>query len=506
MWKKTAKEEASDYMNLFRRDAPWSRAATHVRVFKTLTQFLTFASDEQLRQMFADLRQRQIALAVEALMQTGTGGCGWGVEGYSAPNAMESLALRVKRLGGVLNYVAMDEPLWFGHRYSGPHACRSSIAAVANDVARKAAAIRRVFPNVQVGDIEPYAVPGQPGDWLDEIAQWIAIYRAATGENLAFLDTDMDWHVNWRPQLAALVPVLKATGIKFGIIYNGDAGDTTGLTWTRHAEEHFVAVESDPTLVPDQAILQTWMRHPSRNLPESQPGTMTWLVNRYAAAPTRLTLQRVGDRLEGQLTGPVGKPLAGQRVQVLALDANNAGPPADRTLSDTVPEGAVSALFILRINAECGCSGPVNVTLGPLRYRDDRTGQEIVRTFAVPGSVRTAAGTHIVAAAGRKFVPNSPPWKVTPGDKWTIHVPMGAAEDSTHSGYVALLFLRKDRREVSRIPLPFEPATQPLGEVTTDTTGRFALAPSASVVRLNPGFRVEFAGSDSYRLSIAAVR
>ncbi len=498
-------EITSDYMDLFRSDAPWSAAAANVQVIKISTQFVLSGSDEELLQVFGALKRRKIAFALEAGLLSGRGGCGVGIEGYAAPGVIGAAAGRVKRLGGELSYVAMDEPVWFGNHYSGPRACHSSLQEIARDVAGKVAAVRRSFPNVVVGDIEPYAAEDRPADWLDELKQWFAAYRAATGEPLAFFDVDMDWHKDWRPQLSALVPTLKASGIKFGIIYDGDGGDTSGVTWTRHAEERFAAVEADPALAPDQAILQTWMRHPAHMLPESQPGTMTWLVNRYAAAETHLTVQRTGDRLEGQLTGPDGTPLPGQHVEVMAEDTRNGGLPAERALSGTVPADADNALLILRINAECGCSGPVNVTLGPARYRDDRTGQEVVRAFTVPGVAEAGGRMHITGAAGQTFRANSAPWAVRPGDPWTLHIPVGAAAASAHSGYAALVFRRKDMHEAWRIPLWFAPASQRLAEVTTDADGRFLLAPKSPASIPNPAFRIEFGGTASYRPSASTV-
>ena len=222
-----------------------------MQVFKTSTQFLNRASDEQLQRMFEDLKRcRHIALAFEAMMQTFNGECGEGVEGYAGPGVMGRLALRIKQLGGQLAYVAMDEPLSMGHRYSGPHACHAAIAAIAQDIAGNVAMVRNVFPDVQVGDIEPFGFTDPQASWLDDLAQSIAAYHATTGQNLAFLHLDMDWHQDWRAELAALAPMLKATGIKFGIIYDGDPGDTDGTTWTRHAEERFAAVEADPALAP----------------------------------------------------------------------------------------------------------------------------------------------------------------------------------------------------------------------------------------------------------------
>jgi hypothetical protein len=53
--------------------------------------------------------------------------CGGGVEGYFAPDQTAALAAKLKRAGGTLQYIAMDEPLWFGHYYNEKNACHSSI-------------------------------------------------------------------------------------------------------------------------------------------------------------------------------------------------------------------------------------------------------------------------------------------------------------------------------------------------------------------------------------------
>ena len=496
----------SDYTDLFKADAPWTMAAKHTQVFKTSTQFIVRGRDEQLRRMFADLRRRGIALAVEGLLQRYGADCGQGIEGYSSRGTAALIARRISQLGGRLAYVAMDEPLWYGHVFLGPHACRASIAAVAANVAQSVAELRRVFPAVQVGDIEPFATKGQPADWLDEIGKWIAAYRAATHSNLSFFDVDVDWREPWQQQFLALVPRLSEAGVKFGVIYNGDPSDPNNIAWTRHAEERFVAVEADPALIPDHAILQTWMSHPSSMLPETQPGTMTWLVNRYAAAETRLTLKRAGTVLTGRLAGPNGQGLAGQRIRISSVDEHNAGPPGIVAQSGTVPTGAVRALFALRINTECMCSGPVNATVGLLSYYDTRTGQSVDRRFSVQGYASRPEGTHIVAPAGQAFAPNTTRWPVRPGDLWTVRAQVGAAESSAHSGYVALIFQRGDGGEAKRIKIELQPAARTLREIATDAAGQFSFVTSADVLRGNPGFRAEFDGNRLFRMSSASVR
>lgn len=496
----------SDFMALFDPNAPWLRAASHVAVFKAPTLFFERSSDEELSKVISGLRQRHIALAMETLMQTADGPCGQNVEGYSPPDLIRSIARRIRRLGGELNFVAMDEPLWFGHHYDGLHACHSTIPAVARNVAKNVAEMKAIFPNIRIGDIEPLGGTRNAADWLNDVAQWIAAYRATTGENLAFFHVDMVWGEQWHDLLGGLAPVLAAAGIRLGIIYDGDPDDQTGVAWAQRAEQRFAAVESDPALIPAQAIIQSWVTHPVHNLPETQPGTMTWLVNRYLSTETSISLQPpTSGRVSGRLAATDGAGIAGQRLRTMAVDVNDVGPLAEHKKSGTVPEGASRALFILRLNAECRCSGPVDVTVGALTYRDEDNGQSVTQQFSVHGAVPRDGGLHIVAASGTAFTPNTAQWPVRPGHRWTAQVALGASATSAQSGYVAVLFLRADGKEARRDLIQMEPATFDPGEAVTDASGNFSFQPSLPTLRLDPGFKVKFPGNDAFRMSEATL-
>ena len=272
----------TDFQALFSADARWSKAASKIQVFKVSTQLVMSGSDALLSRMFADLKRRNIGLAVEALiLSEGPNQCGRGFEGYSASRTMQVMAERIRKLGGDLRYVAMDEPLWYGHHYDKKNACQSSYEDLARDVAQKVVMLRAVFPDVKIGDIEPL---GSSGDWTNEIIQWAQAYRAAVGQPLSFVDADINWSgPAWHQQLTAMAKGLRGIGVALAITYNGDGSDKTGLQWTEHAEQRFNAVESDPLTKPDIAVLQTWMPQPAHFLPEDEPGTLCWLVNRYAS-------------------------------------------------------------------------------------------------------------------------------------------------------------------------------------------------------------------------------
>ncbi len=284
---KMFQESDSDYMNLFKPDAPWPKSAHVVKVFMINGGLVMHQSDEELKAVFADLKRRQIALAIEMGLlsgkdSTGRQVCGVGIEGFAAPDNAKVIANRIQKAGGELAYVAMDEPLWYAHHFSGKNACGWSMEDVARDIVPRVVALREKFPAVQIGDIEPVGT-AQPADWVEEITQWTQVYRQVAGEQLSFFHADVAWNGPWQQQLPAVKSRIRAAGLKFGIIYDGGGSkDESDDVWTREAEQRFHLIESNPSMIPDHAIIQTWARWPKKMLPEDQPGTLTNLVLKYS--------------------------------------------------------------------------------------------------------------------------------------------------------------------------------------------------------------------------------
>lgn len=263
---------SADYFDLFRNDARWPATAARVKVFKIYPQLILEASDDAISHVLTGLRNRHIALALEFGVLTDTT-CGRGVEGYDGEELVK-VAQRIKRLGGTLEYLAMDEPLWYGRHYSGASACRAGISSIAHDVAGNLANLKSVMPRIEVGDIEP--VPQvQISEWSAELLEWADAFSNATGARLAFLHADVIWNQPWELFLVEIRKKLHARGIPLGVILNGNEGDSADDEWIAHAEQH---CRLAGTRAVDQLIFQSWTNNPTRVLPESQPWTMTALV------------------------------------------------------------------------------------------------------------------------------------------------------------------------------------------------------------------------------------
>jgi hypothetical protein len=292
-----------DYMKLFSSPSEWPQSLSQVDVFELQTQFAVKAGDPMLRTMFNFLGEHHIALALEMPILTAEPNqCGFGIEGNRPQGVDKALAERLHRLGAPLKYVAMDEPLWFGHmsnatKPNGAFPCQATINDVAVNAANNIAAIRSYYPDVIVGDEEPLLNPYRrndiPPDFWDQMQAWTKSFGSATGYPLAFIHFDIGWfpsgsasedvknHAHWLAQLQQAQTFTKLNGIRSGIFYNGNPGDKSGVAWDEHAEARFEEVEGIHHYQFDDVVIQSWMRQPRLDLPETTPGTISNLLMQY---------------------------------------------------------------------------------------------------------------------------------------------------------------------------------------------------------------------------------
>jgi hypothetical protein len=283
------KEHPADYMDLFKADSPWPVAASGLTAFKISTQFVLRGDEGQLRIVMRELRQRHISLAIEmgVLEGRGPGNCGYHVEGYASPRTVEAVARKIKKLGGQIDLIAMDEPVWYGHIFrtgSGDRVgCQSSVEEVAEIAASKVRLLRQYFPDIQVGDIEPVnaRLGGQRS--IDDIIEFVGLLNEKVPGSPVFLHADISWGTDWQPLLEDLATRLHAKGIHVGVIFDGDADAEGDEAWVRQALERCKNVAGDPKIDPDDFIIQSWEVLPTKMLPETDPGTLTFETKQIEA-------------------------------------------------------------------------------------------------------------------------------------------------------------------------------------------------------------------------------
>ncbi len=262
----------------YRPDAPWPAYMGHVTVVGILTQALLKIPDAELTKVAARLKEKHIALGIEMLAQADDepSGCGGGVEGYFPPYMVAALAAKLKRTGAEPSYIAMDEPLYFGHYYNGKNACHSSIDNVADRVAKNLHEYLKVFPNVVIGDGEPFpAITDQP-NWKEDYKHWMEAFRAKVGKELAFTNVDINWGVkNWPASVQTFARFARDVKMPLGMIYNAPppSASTTNQGWLDAAVHNFTYIENTLHVAPDWVVFTSWDRYPGHAVTdENGPG------------------------------------------------------------------------------------------------------------------------------------------------------------------------------------------------------------------------------------------
>jgi hypothetical protein len=322
---------SADFMAQFATDAPWTTAASHVRVYKLYGEWVAYhATPDQLRAAVADIARRGMVLAVEAGPLDATPACGTGVESFAGVEEGRLIASRIAAAGGRIDVIALDEPYFFAHVYDGANACHWPLERIAAGVVAYRESVRGLFPSVIVGDTEPLPLPvtaASLGEWLDA-------YRAAGGEPFAFLHLDMDWsRPGWAGLAQETAAVARGRGVPLGMIYNG-GGAADRATWIAQAGERVRAFEAAGP-PPDHVLFQSWMTQPDAVLPDSDPTTFSGLVVIYfehhealgfatSGSGANLALRRAAT---ASMTLPGSPPSAAVDGDTDTLWSSGGGPP-----------------------------------------------------------------------------------------------------------------------------------------------------------------------------------
>jgi len=269
---------SDDFMDLFTTDAPW-QAAAHLQVFKLYGEWVAYhATPEQLADAVAWIQLHGLALAVEAGPLDPPADCGQGIEGFAGRDEGTLIANRISEAGGRIDVVALDEPYYYGSVYDGPNACHWDAAKVAAEVGEYIEVMRSSFPGIVVGDTEPTPMPTTPSTYTS----WLESFRAVNGYDLGFLHLDIDWgREGWAADAAAIARFGEEFGVPIGIIYTGNQSDSSDDQWLAIAGERVKEYEGVAGSAPSHVLFQSWMDHPDRVLPETDPWTFTRMVLTY---------------------------------------------------------------------------------------------------------------------------------------------------------------------------------------------------------------------------------
>ena len=283
---------SEDFLDLFDPAAPWAEAVKKVHVFKLYGEWVAYhASDAELRLAVDAIRDRGLALAVEAGPLDPPAECGQGIEGFAGTDEGRLIAGRILDAGGRIDLIALDEPLFFASIYDGPQACGWDAEQVAAEVGEFIAVMRGFCPDLVVGDTEPLAHTSTPRTYTG----WLETFRRVNGYDLAFLHMDIDWgRPTWPGEVKTIEDFGRQFGVPVGIIYAGNFQDASDEAWLSIAGERVLRYEDETGGRPEHVLFQSWNDKPDHALPDSQPHTFTRFIRDYFEDREALGLARQG--------------------------------------------------------------------------------------------------------------------------------------------------------------------------------------------------------------------
>ncbi len=216
-----------DYAELFKKPAQWSRARSRINVVKFYTQNVLeypcpICGDDTLKtfveaQAFQKLKEWGIAISVEVGVVKEYG-CTGEEEFRGAKTAIQNIQAN----GGVIAFLDMDEPFIGGQQVINGKTCGHTMEKSATVTSQFIQQVKAAYPNIIVGDTEPYPYFSVP-----ELERWIVAVKDR-GATPAFFHLDVDIErvrverSNVSADLQRLSQFFRQRGIPFGVIFTSN--------------------------------------------------------------------------------------------------------------------------------------------------------------------------------------------------------------------------------------------------------------------------------------------
>ncbi|HSB89990.1 MAG TPA: hypothetical protein VLD63_08210, partial [Anaerolineales bacterium] len=276
-----------DFAELFAKPEQWSLARSRIDVFKFYTQNLLYypcaiCGDNNLGafvpvQAFQKLTEWGIAIGIDvgAVKE-------WDCTGSQEFRVATTVVENVQSHGGTVTFLVMDEPFMGGQAApTGSQPCGLTMEQTADVTARFMKQVKAAYPDVLVGNTEPY-----PYFSVAELEEWIeALEGRGTPPSFFHLDVNMvegGTRLDRRRvvgDLQTLSRFFQDHGIPFGVIFTANANwdarsdrvyfDST-MDWIRLVNEAIGR--------PQQVVFNSWLG-PTTDGVSNRPGVHEVPIN-----------------------------------------------------------------------------------------------------------------------------------------------------------------------------------------------------------------------------------
>jgi len=274
-----------DYPELFTKPEQWSKARSRIDIFKFHTQNVldhpcAICGDNTLNafvevQTFQRLTEWGIAIGIDvgAVKE-------WGCTGVEEFRVARTAIENIQANGGTVSFLVMDEPFIGGEwAPNGSKACGYSMEQSAAATALFMKQVRITYPNIILGDTEPYPYFSVP-----ELEQWIeALEEREAAPAFFHLDVDM---VRARIEKQDVITDLRTLSqffqehrIPFGVIFTSNSNWNAGSNRAYFdSTMEWIRTVNDAIGRPQHVIFNSWLGPTANgvhefpiNLPENDP-------------------------------------------------------------------------------------------------------------------------------------------------------------------------------------------------------------------------------------------
>lgn len=254
-----------------------SKISPKVQVFKFYYQVIQRMPTEQLHEVLAFLRKNNIRVAVEVPGLTWVDhGKGYAVEGFGPDFFHKDLANRVFIAGGIIDYIAIDEVVYYGHYYDGKNATHWDIPTIAKQTAENVKVYNKYFPNIKVGIIEPLSQI-DTNDQSRTVIEFIKIFNSMATTPLSFIHYDVLWSSDVVAMSKKIQSIAKENNMEYGVIFN-DNSIVNSMEWILNAKRNINSYFCDGAVTPDDIIVQSWNKAPETNFSLTDENALSTLV------------------------------------------------------------------------------------------------------------------------------------------------------------------------------------------------------------------------------------
>lgn len=241
--------------DLFTKEDQWPVSRSRVSVFKFYEHgMLAGLDDAFLRDtVIQKLRTWNMQMAVE----TGGGSRCQGLAGAA------DMVNRIRKLGGQVDYLVMDSPLW----YPVANCPGYTSAKTIEDIVSYVSYMKGKFPEIKIGMTDPIPLRADAAAFNADLATLSAALKAK-GVSLDFLQADNPYNYGTYGKVKTVGDFVRNDlRMDFGVIYNSESGNKSNGAFYADTIAAYTAYAKTGGPV-DQAIIQSWYTYPNTSIPE----------------------------------------------------------------------------------------------------------------------------------------------------------------------------------------------------------------------------------------------